>query len=156
MSKFGEWLGEKRPEVLFLPVVVYGYIYVEHDNLGPCTILISRGFSSTAFLVLAALTAVAAAILYTALIYTDFDALPAELSPEEPWQQVEETGMYKWTMILVMVVYAGLFLGSVVELVLRWCREDMVLISIGLFYLTLIVMLITESQIPDSQLGQKD
>lgn len=151
LGKFGEWLGESRPEVVFLPVIVYGYIYIERDNLEPCSTFVPLGFSSKVFLGLAVVTAIVAAVFYADIINDDSDQTVADISGDAAQEYHEEAGRYESVMIVVFVVYLSLLIESFVELLLRWCHDDPVLVSIALFAIILVVVLATEFLMPGPQ-----
>lgn len=68
LGQVGKWLRQNRPEVVFLPVIIYGYIYVEGGRLTPCRNVFPLGLPSVTYLGLAVVTAVLAAIFYTDII----------------------------------------------------------------------------------------
>jgi glucan phosphoethanolaminetransferase (alkaline phosphatase superfamily) len=152
IGKFSDWLGKSRPEVVFLPVIVYGYIYVERDSLAPCTTFLARGYPSGIFLGMAILTAVVAAVLYTDIVYTEStDQSVSKVSKEEAAEYVEETGNYGLVVSASFAVYILLLAISAAELGIRWCRQDPVLVSIALFALIFVVVMITKGRIPEDQ-----
>lgn len=151
LGKFSEWLRQNRPEVVFLPVVIYGYIYVEGDSFQPCWNVLPFGLSSMVFLWLAVATAVLAAIFYTDIINNSPDQPMDNVSLDAAREHDEESGLYGTVMVVVFGLYLLFLTVSLGELLLRSCRSDSVLISILLFVIILGVVLVAEVLMLDSE-----
>ncbi len=140
LGNIGRWISKDREEVIFIPVLVFGYIYVEFDELTPYFNPFSFGFSERAFLLLTVVCVVVASILYTVL-----NALSSDLSKSEARDKLKSlSGKSKLLLTVLVLIYIVLLLSSIGELVLRLYHQDLVIIGLAMFYLVLITVSTTE------------
>lgn len=151
LGQGGKWLRQNRPEVVFLPVIIYGYIYIEGGRLTPCWNVLSLSRPSGTYLVLAVVTAVLAAIFYTDIINDTSESSEQEVSFEAAREHAEKSGLYEAAVLFAFLLYLLLLLASLGELLIRMCHNDLVLVSIMLFTVILVVVIITEALMPDTE-----
>ncbi|MFC7010071.1 hypothetical protein [Halalkalicoccus salilacus] len=151
LGQGGKWLRQNRPEVVFLPVIIYGYIYIEGGRLTPCWNIFPLGLPSGTYLGLAFLTAVLAAIFYMDIINDTSDSSEQDVSFEAAREHAEESGLYEAAVLFSFLLYLLLLLVSLGELLIRICHNDLVLVSILLFTVILVVVIITEGLMPGTE-----
>lgn len=140
ISNLGRWIGKDREEAIFLPILVFGYIYVEFDDLYSCFDLFSLELSEQVFLVLTIVCAIVAAILYAVLT-----GLDSNLSRVEARNRLKSYSFGSQIVLTGLVlIYISLLITSIGELVLRLCNQDIVIIGLAIFSLVLITVSTTE------------
>ncbi len=143
LGNLGRWIGKDREEVIFLPVLVFGYLYVEFDKLTPCFAPFSFGFSERVFLLLTVVCVLVASILYTIL-----NSLDSDLSKSEARDKLTSlSGKSQILLTGFVLIYICLLIASMGELVLRLCHQDLIIIGLTMFYLVLITVTTTDVMI---------
>jgi hypothetical protein len=132
-SSFLTLLDQNRSQTAFLPAVVFGYIYVKFGSFTVCSNIVnalpSLGGSRLTFLGLAMGSTVLAAVMYG-----------ARTEPESP----DVVGdLWSWA-VLASVVQFTFLAWSFVELGIRACSQDIIIIGLFLLYVALIVIRVTE------------
>jgi len=132
-SSFLTLLDQNRSQTVFLPTVVFGYIYVKFGSFTVCSSIVnalpSFGGSRLTFLWLAVGSTVLAAIMYG-----------ARTELESP----DAVGDLRSGTVLASVVQFTLLAWSFVELGIRACSRDIIIIGLFLLYVALIVIRLTE------------
>lgn len=132
-SSFLTLLDQNRSQTVFLPTVVFGYIYANFGSFMICpnivNLLPSFGGSRLTFLWMAIGSTVLAAVMYGAR---------AEL--ESP----DAVGNLRSWVVLASVVQFTLLAWSFMELGIRVCSQDIIIIGLFLLYVALIVIRATE------------
>lgn len=121
-------VGRFREESVFLPILSFGYIYAESDQLAPCSVvppdLIELGLHSSIYLLFSFLSIIAGTYMYTAR--NRF--VPSTL---------KEIFSIK---VMLPILFLLLFLLSFVEVALRVCSRDIVIVGLCLTFSTLIAI----------------
>jgi len=132
-SSFLTLLDQNRSQTVFLPAVAFGYIYTKFSSFTVCTglvdVLPSFGGSRLIFLWLAVGSTVLAAFMYG-----------SRAEPEPP----SDIGDLRSMAVLASVAQFTLLTWSFVELGIRVCSHDIVIIGLFLLYVALVVIRATE------------
>ena len=132
-SSFLTLLDQNRSQTVFLPTVVFGYIYVKFGSFTMCSSIVnslpSFGGSRLIFLGLAVGSTVLAAVIYGARTELESPDTVGDL-----WSGA----------VLASVIQFTLLAWSFVELGIRVCSRDIIIISLFLLYVALMVIRLTE------------
>jgi len=132
-SSFLTLLDQNRSQTVFLPPVVFGYIYVKLGSFTVCSsmvnVLPSFGGSRLTFLWLAVGSTVLAAVMYGARTELESPDAVGDLRPGA---------------VLTSLVQFTLLAWSFLELGIRVCSQDIIIIGLFLLYVALIVIRLTE------------
>lgn len=124
---------QNRPEAVFLPVVSFGYPYTEYDSLSKCLIatelLPTLELSPYVFLYLAIVGTVVSSFMYR-----------AKGEPDKP----SEPGDIVSIPILTSFIHPLLMVLSFVELAIRVCSNDTIVVGLTLLYVALLIIGVTE------------
>lgn len=124
---------QNRPEAIFLPVVSFGYIYTMYDSLSRCLIFIdflpTLGFPPYVFLCLAIAATVVSSFMYG-----------AKGKPDKP----SEPGDILSLPIFASILHILLMAFSFVELVIRVCSNDTIIVGLTLLYVAFMIIGVTE------------
>ena len=145
----GRMVTENRKESLFLPVVVFGYIYAKHSSIAICsynplaeyTTFVYTGLPRWGYLLGAMLTAVGGAIIYHLREQTEANNEDYESLEDVLREQLSGNRLIKTlTVTIFSVGYLSVSLLSIVALGSRLCNGDLVIVGASAIYLILFVL----------------
>jgi hypothetical protein len=130
---------ENRSETVFLPTVVFGYIYVKKHSLSTCSNIIDFIPSIVSFNSIFLFAAIFSSIIASAVYGT-------RTNIDGSSSQSNGISMIK----IVFSIQLSLLIISFIELFARLCSKDIIILSLFLFYLSLFVITMTNMWVGDS------
>lgn len=127
LQSFFSLVGQNKSEAVFLNAVALGYIYAEADHLILCSVatkIPDLGLPRATFLLLAVLS-----LLPSSYIYTHNRPNRPENAEDMPWSALA-AAVFHLTFIVVCFV----------ELLIRVCTDDLVVIGLFLAYPTILLI----------------